>query len=44
MLKRIFGPKMDENGVWKSFHSFYYSLNVVRVIKSKILSWEENVA
>ena len=40
---------MDENLDWRrlhneEFHSLYRSPNIVRVIKSKILRWEGNVA
>ena len=40
ILRRIFGPKRDENGEWRRLHneelnSLYRSLNIVRVIKSK---------
>ena len=39
ILRRIFGPKRDENGEWRrlhneKFHSLYRSPNTVRVIKS----------
>ena len=39
LLGRISGPKMDENGVWRTLHnenfrSLYHSPNIVRVIKS----------
>ena len=35
ILRRIFGPKRDENGVWRrlhneELHSFYRSPNMVR--------------
>ena len=48
-LRRIFGPKMDENGEWRRFHneelhSLYRSPNIVRVIKSRILRWTGHVA
>ena len=38
-MRRIFGPKRDENGEWRrlhneKFHSLYRSPNIVRVIKS----------
>ena len=44
ILKRIFGPKRDANGVWRRLHneeldSLYHSPNIVRVIKSKRLRW-----
>ena len=48
ILKRIFGPKGDENGEWRrldneEFHSLYRSY-IVRVIKSRILKWASYVA
>ena len=48
-LRRIFGPKRDENGEWKRFHieevhSLYCSPNIVREIKSKRLRWAGRVA
>ena len=44
ILRRIFGPKSDENGEWRrlqneEFHSLYRSPNIVRVIKSRKLRW-----
>ena len=42
ILRRIFGPKRNENGEWRRLHNeelhsfFYRSPNIVRVIKSKI--------
>ena len=49
MLRRIFGPKRDENGEWRKlhneeFHSSYRSPNIVRVIKSRRMIWTEHVA
>ena len=40
ILRRIFGPKRDENGEWRrlhneELHSLYRSPNIVRVIKSR---------
>jgi hypothetical protein len=37
ILRRIFGPKKDENGEWRRLHieerhSLYRSLNIVRVM------------
>jgi hypothetical protein len=48
-LRRIFGPKKDENGEWRRLHneelnSLYRSLNIVRVIKSRRLRWKGHVA
>ena len=44
-MKRIFGPKRDENCEWRrhhteKFHSLCRSPNIVRVIKSTRLIWE----
>jgi hypothetical protein len=49
VLKRIFGPKSDEEGSWRKFHnnelhSLYSSLNIVRVIKSRRMRWVAHVA
>jgi hypothetical protein len=38
VLRRIFGPKMDEDGSWRKLHNdelhnLYSSPNIVRVIK-----------
>jgi hypothetical protein len=44
-LKRKFQPKRDEvTGEWRKLHNkelnnLYYSTNVVRVIKSRIMRW-----
>ena len=40
ILRRIFGPKRDENGDWRrllneELHSLYRSPNIVREIKSR---------
>ena len=40
ILRRIFGPKRDENGEWRRLHneelqSLYRSPNIVSVIKSR---------
>jgi hypothetical protein len=48
-LKRIFGPKREEDGSWRKLHndelhSLYSSLNIFRVIKSRTLRWEGHVA
>ena len=48
-LRRIFGPKRDENGEWRRQHNeglytLYSSPNIVRVIKSKRLRWAGHVA
>ena len=49
ILRRIFGPKRDENGKWRrlhneELHSLYRSPNIVRVIKSRRLRWAGHVA
>ena len=49
ILRRIFGPKWDENGEWRrlhneELHSLYCSPNIVRVIKSRRLRWAGHVA
>ena len=48
-MRRIFGPKRDENGEWRrlhneELHSLYRSPNIVRVIKSRRLRWAGHVA
>ena len=49
ILRRIFGPKNDENGEWRrlhteELHNLYRSPNIVRVIKSRKLRWAGHVA
>jgi len=50
VLRRIFGPKRDEvTGEWRKLHNeglndLYSSPNIVRVIKSKRMSWTRHVA
>ena len=49
VLRRIFGPKRDENGEWRrlhneKLHSLYRSPNIVRVIKSRRFRWAGHVA
>ena len=48
-IRRILGPKWDENGQWRrlhneELHSFYRSPNILRVIKSRRLRWAGHVA
>jgi hypothetical protein len=49
VLRRIFGPKREEDGSWRKLHndelhSLYSSPNLVRVIKSRRMRWVEHVA
>ena len=49
ILRRLFGPKRDENGEWRrlhneELHSLYGSPHKVRVIKSRRLRWAGHVA
>jgi hypothetical protein len=49
VLRRIFGPKRDEDGSWRKLHndelhSLYSSPNIVRVIKSRRMRWVGHVA
>ena len=49
ILRRIFGPKRDENGECRTLHneklhSLHRSPNIVRVIKSRRLRWAGHVA
>ena len=50
MLRRIFGPRRDElTGKWRKlhneeFHDLYCSPNIVQVIKSGRVRWEEHIA
>jgi hypothetical protein len=48
VLKKIFGPKSEEDGSWRKLHNelhnLYSSLNVVRVIKSRRMRWVGHVA
>jgi hypothetical protein len=49
VLRRIFGPKREEDGSWRKLHndelhSQYSSPNIVRVIKSRRMRWAGHVA
>ena len=49
ILRRIFGPKRDENGKWRmihneELHTLYRSPNTVTMIKSRRLRWSDHVA
>jgi hypothetical protein len=49
VLRRIFGPKREEDGSWRKLHndelhSLYSSPNIFRVIKSRRLRWAGHVA
>jgi hypothetical protein len=49
VLRRIFGPKREEDGSWRKLHNdelhdLYSSTNIVRVIKSRRMRWARHVA
>jgi hypothetical protein len=49
VLRRLFGPKREEDGSWRKLHddelhSLYSSPNIVRVIKSRRMRWAGHVA
>jgi hypothetical protein len=49
VLRRIFGPKRDEDRSWRKLnndeiHNLYSSQNIVRVIKSRRMRWAGHVA
>jgi len=50
VLRRIFEPKREEvRGGWRNLHNeelndLYSSPNIIRVIKSRIMSWTGHVA
>ena len=50
VLRRVFGPKRDEvTGEWRKLHSeelsdLYALPNIVRVVKSRRMSWPWHVA
>jgi hypothetical protein len=48
-LRKIFGPKREEDGSWRKLHNdelhiLYSSSNIVRVIKSRRMRWAGHVA
>jgi transcription termination factor 2 len=49
VLRRIFGPKREEDGSWRKLHNdelhdLYSSPNIVRMIKSRRMRWAGHVA
>jgi hypothetical protein len=49
VLRRIFGPKREEDGSWRKWHNdelhtLYFSPNIVRVIKSRSMRCTGHVA
>jgi hypothetical protein len=49
VLRKIFGPKREEDGSWRKLHNdelhdLYSSPNIVRVIKSRGMRWAGHVA
>jgi hypothetical protein len=49
VLRKIFGPKREEDGSWRKLHNdelhnLYSSPNIVRVIKSKRMRWAGHMA
>jgi hypothetical protein len=49
VLRKIFGPKREEDGSWRKLHndelhSLYSSPKIVRVIKSRRMRWAGHVA
>ena len=48
ILRRIFGPKRDENGEWRRLHNdellhLYHSPKIFRGIKPKRLKWADHI-
>jgi hypothetical protein len=44
VLRRVFGPKREEDGSWRKLHndelhSLYFPANIVRVIKPRMMRW-----
>jgi hypothetical protein len=49
VLRKTFGPKMDEDRSWRKLHndklhSLYSSSNIVRAMKSRRMRWAGHVA
>jgi hypothetical protein len=49
VLRKVLGPKTEEDGSWRKFHndeihSSYSAPNIVRVIKSRRMRWAGHVA
>jgi hypothetical protein len=49
VLRRIFGPKREEDGLWRKLHNdeihgLYSSPNIVRVMKLRRMRWAGHVA
>jgi hypothetical protein len=49
VLRKIFGQKWEEDGSWRRLHNdelhdVYYSLNIIRMIKSRRMRWGGHVA
>jgi hypothetical protein len=49
VLRKIYGPKREEDGSWRKMHndelhSLYSTTNIIRVIKSRRMSWAGHVA
>jgi hypothetical protein len=49
VLRKIFGPKSDEDGSWRKLNNYelysrHSSPNIVRVIKSRRMRWAVHVA
>jgi hypothetical protein len=49
VLRKIFGPKREEDGSWRKVHNdelrhLYSLLNIIRVIKSRRMRWAGHVA
>jgi hypothetical protein len=50
VLRRVFGPKRDEvTGGWRKLHNeelrdLYSSPSIIRIIKSRRMRWEDDVA